>query len=940
MPEFRVPVATYRLQFNSQFKFEDARRLVPYLSRLGVTDIYASPIFKARQGSLHGYDVTDPAQLNPELGTDAEFKDLVREIKENNLGLLLDIVPNHMAVSPENLYLMDVLKNGLDSPYAQFFDIDWLPCGGAGESRLILPFLSRPYIRALEEGEIRLGMEDSSIYIRYYDIRLPLSLKSYPLVLSFRMNSAAPGRLIERTALDRLKRLIKDMETLPEAAGAGKSKENISRIAAVEREFKDLVQNSSTVKEFILVNIALINGQKGDPRSFDRLDSILNRQFYRLTFWKTGLKDLNYRRFFDVSSLISLRTELPEVFQSTHARVLQMVKEGAVTGLRIDHIDGLYDPRAYLARVRRHTGRFYVIVEKILSDNEVLPGDWPVYGTTGYDFSREVNNVFVDSGGMLKLDEHYSQTIQRPVVFSEVVYEKKKQIIRELFPGELRSLSCRLFALAGRDRYARDLTEEDISQALIEVTAGLPVYRTYTRSFEISPTDRRYLEIAFAESRRRSAPGQAGALSFLRKVLFLEFPPGPGISRKRDWLHLVMKWQQFTGPVTAKGLEDTALYNYNRLISLNIVGASLEQKEWSVNKFHEFNISRQTHWPLGLNATSTHDAKRSEDVRARINVLSEKAREWAAHVSRWRRWNHGKKKKWKGRLVPDANTEEFLYQTLVGAWPFYSDEIPDFRERFKNYMLKSAREARVFTGWIQPDETYEKSLISFIEAILDDSEGNEFWEDFTPFQRDIAFYGALNSLGQTLLKITSPGVPDFYQGMETWDLSLVDPDNRRPVDFALRQKLLDGLADREKTDREALLREIRDHWQDGRIKLYITTQGLSIRRKLAALFRSGDYIPLRVEGKRQENVIAFLRHWRNNWAVIAVPRLSTKLVQPRSFPLGKEIWGWDRLILPEDAPGTWQNGFTGETIESLADKSLLLARAFDAFPVALLHNSF
>jgi (1->4)-alpha-D-glucan 1-alpha-D-glucosylmutase len=529
------------------------------------------------------------------------------------------------------------------------------------------------------------------------------------------------GKFNERTKTPEIKRLKESLDEFKNGPGIKEREES--------KNIKETIKHSHEIRELIKAELLLINEGNGNPSSFDRLDKILSQQYYILSYWRTGVKALNYRRFFDINTLIGVRVELPEVMKKTHSLVYSLVHKTEITGLRIDHIDGLYDPISYLKELQREIDRFYIVVEDILSGDEVLPGNWPVYGTTGYDFGREVNSVFIDSQGVLKLGDHYSKMIGKVTNFKDVVYEKKKQVISDLFVSEIQSLGYHLYKLAKPDRHARDLTKQDIMQAIIEVTACLPIYRTYIRSFEVSPVDRHYLELSFDEARNRSKYLEGFALDFLRRVFFMEIPPSYTTVQRQYWLHMVMKWQQFTSAVTAKGLEDTALYTYNRLVSLNMIGVGLEQKEWLIDDFHNFNISRQAHWPLTLNATSTHDTKRSEDVQARINVISEKSQQWIVHLSWWRRWNYTKFQIMDGLQVPDPNTEEMLYQNLLGSWPLYTEEVSQYKERFKEYMLKAIREAKEHTNWIHPNEQYERAVLSFIDAILAESKDNEFHKE-------------------------------------------------------------------------------------------------------------------------------------------------------------------------------------------------------------------
>ena len=953
MSSLRIPIATYRLQFNKRFRFEDAEALVPYLHRLGISDLYASPIFKARIGSSHGYDMTDPSRLNPELGTDEEFEALVQRIKHYGMGLLLDIVPNHMAASPENPWWMDLLENGPDSPYATFFDIDWSPIGSALKNKIILPILDRPYRQALENQEIVLKLEEAGFFIFYREFKLPLNVKSYKLVVSSRMKALETTLGSDHPAVQQLKKLVDAIEHLPSVGSTHPQKalRNYQNRQAIKEDLWCIANTSAEVKTFLRDNITLSNGKKGARRSFDLLDKLLAQQIYRLDFWKTARKQINYRRFFDISDLVGIRVELPQVFEATHALILSLVNEGKVNGLRVDHIDGLYNPLEYLFRLQHYIAPqteesgelsgFYIVVEKILASDELLPQEWPVSGTTGYDFLNAANALFVDREGVQTMDDTYSRLTGSRVNFENVIYEKKRQVMSELFTGEVHALGQHLACLAQQGWSASGLSLEELANAIIEVTACLPVYRTYIRAPEVSTKDGLYMERATQEARRRNPALMVAALDFLKQVLFLNFPADFNPEQKETWLRFVLRWQQITSAIMAKGLEDTAFYTYNRLISLNEVGSNPEFASLSVEEFHHRNLTRLSRYPYSMNATSTHDTKRSEDVRARINVLSEMPTTWESCLTRWSQWNQAEKQTVSGRLVPDLNMQMFLYQTMVGAWPLSQEEVPEFKNRLKAHMVKAAREAKVFTSWLSPDTEYEAALLEFVEAILKTSDQDEFLSDFLQFQRQIAYYGALNALAQVLLKVTSPGVPDFYQGTELWDLSLVDPDNRRPVDFKKRIKLLYDLIQKELSGPLSLIHQILNSWEDGRVNFYVTYKALNFRRTHGDLFLEGNYIPLQVGGKRREHVCAFARRQGRSWALTVVPRLLTKLVGVGILPLGPQVWGKSLLLLPEDAPEHWLNVFTGENLTvSMPTKGVPLSRIFSLFPVALLASNY
>jgi len=945
MVELRIPITTYRLQFNRQFRFQDARDLVPYLHQLGVSDLYASPISKARTGSSHSYDVTDPTCLNPELGTETDFDTLVRELENHKMGLLLDIVPNHMAASPENPWWMDLMENGMCSPYAGFFDIDW----SAFDNRIILPILNRPYEKAVENQELVLTLEDAGLFVQYGGYRLPLDVKSYRLIISYCLDTLEKALGSSHPAYEELHRLIEAAEHLPSVSNLGPKeagRQYRDRQAAKE-SFLHIVKASPEIRTALLQNIALFNGKKGEPRSFELMHNLLEQQVFQLAYWKTAYEHLNYRRFFDISDLVGVRVEESQVFEVTHSLIFNLVREGKVSGLRIDHIDGLNDPLQYLLRLQQHIvtetegesmfPRFYVVAEKILTSDEALPPEWLVFGTTGYDFAKMVNTLFVDSSGAQALDEIYRHFIGSQATFDNVVYKKKKQVIEELFPAEVRALGQYLTNLAHRDSLTANLSSKELTKTLIEVTACLPVYRTYIRTMEVTAQDQLYLERAVEEARRWNPDMDTVALDFLMRILTLDFPYHLPSEQKKAWLHFVSRWQQSTGAIMAKGFEDTTLYCYNRLVSLNEVGGEPDSLGLSVDDFHHRVLARQKTCPHTLNATSTHDTKRSEDVRARVNVLSEIPEEWEKHLTQWMRWNEAKKQLVNGLPVPEPNMEILLYQTMIGAWPLYKSEVPAFKQRLKEYMVKAVREAKVFTSWLSPNSDYESALISFLQSILDSTKENGFLEDFLQLERQIAYYGALNSLAQVLLKISSPGVPDFYQGTELWDFSLVDPDNRRSVDFKRRTKLLAELTQQEAQGQQSLIQQVLNSWQDGRVKLYVTYKALNVRKSYSEIFQDGEYIPLQVVGQRQEHVCAFARHRQGRWALVIIPRLLTKLVHVGAIPVGQDVWGEDLLLLPDGVPEHWLNIFTGERLGiSDTKKGLRLSDILCRFPVALL----
>ncbi|HEV7922662.1 MAG TPA: malto-oligosyltrehalose synthase, partial [Thermoanaerobaculia bacterium] len=698
---YRVPLATYRLQFNAGFTFDHARRIAAYLAELGISDLYASPILKARKGSAHGYDVVDANALNPELGSEDDFEQLHKELQQRELGFLLDVVPNHMAASPENSWWMSVLENGPHSRYLHYFDIDWSAVTAQGKTtnRVLLPILGKPYGEAVEAQEIKLGFDEEGFFFAYFDHRLPLAPESYRIVLRGCVDSLPT----EGVAIE-LRELVAEDDAVPNSKFL---KETIRRIYDQDEPFRNALEQT----------ITRFNGVAGDADSFNDLDGLLDAQWYRLAYWRIASEKINYRRFFDVTDLIGVRVENPEVFEARNRRTLELIAEGKVTGLRIDHIDGLYDPIGHMKKLQlRLADPFYVVVEKILEHGEQLPRDFPVSGTTGYDFLDTLNALFVDPAGLGRLTDFYRSFTGIADSFDDVVYERKKQVINELFSGEMRTLGKQLSGLAMLDRNARDFAPSELLAALTEITACMEVYRTYIRDVAVSEEDQQYIRNAVACARRRNALSMDERLFTVLERMLLVEPPSYLLSEREHWLAFVMRWQQFTGRVMAKGVEDTAFYNYNRLISLTEVGGDPGRGSDfdGLAEFHARNERIVRDWPDTQNATSTHDTKRSEDVRARIHVLSELAETWEREVRRWSKMNE------PSRVggVPDPNVELLIYQTLVGFWPVEDEEMDDVPQRLKQYLEKAAREAKTHTSWITPNAEYEQALMQFADAIL------------------------------------------------------------------------------------------------------------------------------------------------------------------------------------------------------------------------------
>jgi (1->4)-alpha-D-glucan 1-alpha-D-glucosylmutase len=940
--------ATYRLQFNKDFTFQDATKLVDYLCALGITHIYASPIFRSRSGSTHGYDVIDPTRLNPELGTDGDFSALQEALKKCGMGLIVDIVPNHMSASSENAWWMDVLENGPESAYAAYFDVDWHPPSRSLERKILLPVLGSPFGEALERQEFRLVFLEGRFFIKYFDSFFPLAPKTYCQILEFHVDHLKNVFGEESPVYHEYSGILAGVAALSnqDLRKAGARGERRIQFEATRERLRQLVSTNPQVQEFLNKNIGEFEGTPGDPASFSRLERLLSEQFYVLSYWQNVNEEINYRRFFTISDLVGLRVEDPLVFDTTHSLIKRLVEQKQVKGLRIDHIDGLRDPMAYLVRLKEQIiaptdvdspAGFPVFVEKILAPDESLRRDWPVEGTTGYDFLNALNRFFVDPSGGKRLEEIYSAFIGKDLVYEDVLYQKKKLVMATLLGVEMRSLGHQLSLLADADRYARDLSRNELTHTLIEATAYLPLYRTYIRNLDVAAEDKRVIEHAIREAQTRKFYLKASNFAFLKEVLTLQNRPHLLPEQREARLSFVMRWQQFTGPIMAKAFEDTFLYVYNPLISLNDVGGDPRPTSTSAPSFYDFVKQRSRHWPHSMNALTTHDTKRSEDVRARINVLSEIPDEWRTRVERWSQWNAAHRKRANGKDVPDRNEELFLYQTLLGAWPLDESELSGFSERLQAYAIKSTREAMVHTRWTLPNVQHENALKKFVAGILRRANSNAFLSDFTAFEERIAYFGMINGLSQTLLKIIAPGTPDLYQGSELWDLRLVDPDNRRSVDFAKRMSLL-AQVESAQTNPLSVAEELRQSWRDARIKLYLLWRSLNFRKQHPDLFAKGNFLAVSVTGGRKENVTAFLRQYKKQSLLAIVPRWLARATALRPCTADEEFWRDTQVVLDKAASGPWRNVFTGEELlaKGRTRRMLDVAGAFAHFPVALL----
>lgn len=921
-----IPNATYRVQFNPSFGFGAAEAILPYLEDLGVSHVYASPIFAARPGSAHGYDVVDPLKLNDELGGEAAFMQLRAAMRERGLFWIQDIVPNHMAFDSANAMLMDVLENGAASPYEDFFDIDWNHPYENMNGRVLAPVLGKFYADALESGEIRLAYDERGLGITYYDFRLPLKIETYPRVFEHTIEQFEEG--VQEGNADFIK-LLGAINLLKSIVSIEDRTSRAEQVAHAKLMLWYLYQNEASIRQLIDECVASFNGTPGDPESFNALDALISEQLFKLSYWKVAAEEINYRRFFTVNDLISLKVEHSDVFDHVHGLIVKLVREGCFDGLRVDHVDGLYDPAVYLERLRAVCGDCYIVVEKILEPSERLPGSWPIQGTTGYEFLDNVCALLCDRKHERAMNRIYGRFANFGD-YEEQLVNKKRLIVGRHLAGNIDNLAQFVKRISSRSRYGRDTTLYGLRRAMVEVMAHFPVYRTYVNRSDYSESDRACMALA-VELAKASAPAFAHEIWFIEKFLMLDYDEGMREDDKAEWVRFVMNFQQLTAPLMAKGFEDTFLYIYNRLISLNDVGGSPDRFGMTSDAFHDFCEQRARQFRHSLNATSTHDAKRGEDVRVRIDVLSEIPKEWDAQLKLWTAINKNRKKRVRGKHVPDANDEYFLYQTLVGAMPFEGVS-ESFQQRIRDYAIKALREAKLHTAWIRPDEAYEGAYLDFIDAILTPSPDNRFLSEFMPFQQRIAFYGALNSLSQTLLKIACPGVPDFYQGAELWDLTLVDPDNRRPVDFEKRTAMLSGLRKREAG--AALVKELLGSYEDGRVKLFMIYRLLKARRSWQAVFDEGEYLRLSVEGERAASVHAFALKQGGRCAVVIASRFLASSLSAGVMPIGRKVWGDTRIVLPQDFPGRWREMIVGGEVKG--EGGVAVGDALKHFPTALL----
>ena len=919
MTKREIPLATYRLQFNRDFTFAQATKIVPYLAKLGITHCYASPFLRARPGSMHGYDIVDHNQLNPEIGTLEDFNRFVDALHAHGMGQILDIVPNHMGVmGADNAWWLDVLENGEASNYATFFDIDWQPIKDELQGKVLVPVLDDQYGTVLDRGDLKLTFdaEKGEFSIYFHQHRFPIDPTQYPAILTRNIAQlteqlgAENQEVLEMQSLaSAFGHLPAHTETSPEKRAERNRDKEIHK-----RRLTALCAQSPQALNFIQENVNALNGAPGRAGSFNELHELIKAQAYRLAYWRVAADDINYRRFFDINDLAGLCMENPQVFEATHQFIGELLASGKADGLRIDHPDGLFDPGQYFERLQAFKPG-YLIIEKILSGQESIPSGWPIHGTTGYDFSNLVNGLFVDAASGAKIKRGYRGFLGESVEVRDILYHCKKAVMKNQLASDLNVLANFLGRIALANRHTCDFTLNSLRRALSDIVANFPVYRTYVTEAAISDSDRWHIETAVQGAKRRSKSQDTSVFDFIHQVLLGRNGSTDGASASH--IAFSMKFQQFTSPVMAKGLEDTSFYRYHPLMSRNDVGADPLDFGVQVEEFHHRIEARVRNWPHSMLATSTHDSKLSEDVRTRIDALSEVPGQWRLKARQWRQLNRGKKMLIDGVEIPTRNDEYLFYQVLLGVWPTGESAPSDaLRERLKNYMLKAAREAKESTSWANQNSEYENTLIAFMNAALDPVSSQEFLADFLAFQHWVSAIGTLNSLSRTLIKFTSPGVPDIYQGNELFDFSLVDPDNRRAVDYLQRKKLLHEIAALPCEKQKCYLRESLKNLAEfpdanGRSKLFLTWKLLQARHHHVDLFQHGEYIPLAVHGPNSRHVLAFARKKENACAIIVAPRLWGQLLGGETDILDASRWRDTFLELPQNWPAVeYQNWIT------------------------------
>lgn len=962
----RIPNSTYRLQFNKDFSFNDAKEIIPYLKKLGISHIYSSPLLSPRKGSPHGYDVIGYDKINQEAGTFEEFNSFVETLHANSMGLIFDVVPNHMGICKENVWWMDVLENGQSSQYAHYFDIDWNPIKKELQRKVLLPVLGDHYGKVLANGQINFSLDVNigKLFANYYEHKFPLDPSSYPAILEHRIEvlktrlGSSNKDFQEYLSINTVFRNLPIYTTKYE-----KIDERIREKSLAFERLASICSQNYLIKAFIEENLIEFQCSPDNTIPLERVHNLLEKQPYRLAFWRVSADEINYRRFFDINDLAAICVEHPDVFANTHSLILELIEHKKIDGLRIDHPDGLLEPADYFKTLQSEIAKkngvdfdanknellcseklpFYIIAEKILGTTEQIPQNWAIHGSVGYDFLNQVNELFVKFDNKKIFTDFYYRFIQKEINFSETAIECKKLIMNTSLAAELNVLSNYLNQISEMYLFSRDYTLNSLRTALIELIACFPVYRTYISSNEIDLKSQDYIKWAISLAKKRSLTTDVLIFDFIQRILLLEIEEDINSKRYKDVLNFTLKFQQYTGPLMAKGFEDTSFYRYNRLISLNEVGSDPNSFGVSVDDFHEQNLYRMDFIPNTMLTTSTHDTKRSEDVRSRINAISEFPIEWKKLVRKLHLINKNNDDS-ENVINIGKNDEYLIYQSLVGIWDiekFNDKNIKSLSSRLENYILKAVREAKTNTSWLNVNSEYEQAVSNFIRQIFEYPKGHIFWKTFLPFQNSISNVGYLNSISQCVLKFTSPGVPDIYQGNEIFKFSLVDPDNRRPVNYSKANecfKTIQPLINfNPETDNIELFKQILLPLNSGAIKLFYTTTILNLRNQNPSLFKLGTYIPLNITGKNASHFIAFARLLENQALMVIVPRLISNLISKNPLQLDKEMLEGTVINIPKELENfNWIDICTKSKLP--IDESILLCDAFNTLPAVVLYG--
>lgn len=947
-----MPTATYRLQFNKEFTIKQATDLVEYLNDLGISHCYASPLLCCKKDSKHGYDIIDHSKLNHEVGTFQELAAYTKALRSYKMGLILDIVPNHMyIVDFANHWWNNILENGPSSPYADYFDIDWSAGRESMHNKVLLPLLDQQYGEALENQVPQIIYKEGSFLVQLPNVFLPTDPSSWLILLEPISEYVQEVLPLQHPDVQELESILTALKHLPpittkeldEIAERQREKE------IIKRRLCDLVNLNPTIFKSITHHLSSLNGIKNDPHSVDRLEEFLKIQPYRLSFWRVANEEINYRRFFDVFEFAGIRMENPKVFEATHVLIFELIQKQLIDGIRIDHIDGLWNPEEYLklfqARCKRLLGKpedFYVIVEKILIGNEKTPEEWLCEGTVGYDFLNQINQFYVCQTSRKNFQTIYRDYTGIHTKMRDEIYFCKNLILSVSMSSELNMLSHHLDKISQQHRNSRDLTVGSLKSALREIIACFPVYRSYIQSSRgiIHTEDQQTILHAIARAKLMNASTESSIFDFVKSILLQQHPAGITVEQRIERENFVMRFQQLTGPVMAKGAEDTAYYRYYPLCSINEVGSDLNTFGISIETFHQQNLERAQHSPYTMTTTNTHDSKRSEDVRARINVLSETPEEWDQNIKHWMEINQVHKTEENSELIPDKNEEYLFYQTVVGTWPTQQmtvNEHQNYVNRIQAYMEKAIKEAKIHTSWINPNKKYEEDTHLFIQKVLEQNAENSFLDSLSNFISKIAPAGFLNSLSQLLLKTTSPGIPDFYQGSEIWDFNLVDPDNRHPVDFSKRTAFLNDLRIKNSNNLQQLINTL----DDGKIKLFMTLRALEMRKKFSDVFLDGDYKPLNVEGNRKQNVIAFSRTYGKKNIIVISTRFFLSLLDENG-KIDPGTWINTCVQLPAElSSNSWMDVFSKQKFtpqKNNGQEKLSLDKTLNIIPFAMLEN--